>query len=283
MSNRYSCSMRLGVCLRKKPVMRPIISILVIATALSIPTGCHSSSRVQQGPLREQFGKTFYLDGAGNWGWGQTSVAEGLRRAGYRGDTEVFLWTTSLVPLIDQWNIIAARIRAHSLAAKIAGYHRRYPGTKINIIALSAGTGVAAWAIEDLPQDITVSNLVMLGSSLSHNYDIRKALAKITGSIYVYYSPLDGILPHTFVIGTIDGRHGVEAAGMVGLDVPPGDENRIVNIAWSPDARKLGWEGGHVDATNPIFVANEIAPRILTPLETAVNGTSAAAHAGATR
>ncbi len=258
--------------------MRRSLHILALVGSLLLATGCASSGRVVSVQSPERFGKTFYLDGAGNWGWGQTSVGEGLRRAGYRGDVEVFLWTTSLNPIIDQLNIIGARIRASQLAGKIEDYHRRYPDSKINIVALSAGTGVATWAIEDLSENVRVNNLVMLGSSLSHDYDIRQALKKMTGTIYVFHSPLDGVLPHTFLVGTIDGQRGVEAAGMIGMDVPEGEEHRVINIGWTEDAKKFGWDGGHVDTTNPIFVANEIAPRILTPGETGLNNTKVAAR-----
>jgi len=247
--------------------MRRLLSILTLAGMSLTTIGCQTGGRVVSASSPERFGKTFYLDGAGNWGWGQTSVGEGLRRAGYRGDVEVFLWTTSLNPLIDQINIIAARLRARQLARKIEDYHRRYPDTKINIVALSAGTGVAVWAIEDLTGGVRVDNFAMLGSSLSHNYDVRPALKHMTGSIFVFHSPLDGVLPSTLIVGTIDGRHGVEPAGLVGLDVPPGAENRVVNIAWTKEAKRFGWQGGHVDTANPVFVAKEIAPLLFSTNE----------------
>lgn len=263
--------------------MRNILPIIALAGILLPAAGCRSSGRLTSGPTPERFGKTYYLDGAGNWGWGQTSVGEGLRRAGYRGDVEVFLWTTSLNPIIDQLNIFAARLRAQQLAEKIEDYHRRYPEAKINIVALSAGTGVATWAVENLSGTAQINNLVMLGSSLSHDYDVRPALAKMTGSIFVFHSPLDGILPHTLVVGTIDGKRGVSPAGLVGLDVPPGAQDRVINIAWTKEAKKFGWEGGHVDTTNPVFVANEIAPRIFTARETGLDNTKVVAQTGQLR
>jgi hypothetical protein len=258
--------------------MQRTLTTIALAGMLLLATGCQRSGRIVSASTPERFGKTFYLDGAGNWGWGQTSVGEGLRRAGYRGDVEVFLWTTSLNPIIDQLNIVAAKLRARQLAGKIEDYHRRYPDSEINIVALSAGTGVATWAIENLNGGAKINNFAMLGSSLSHSYDVRRALTNMTGSIFVFYSRLDGVLPHTLLVGTIDGRRGVKPAGLIGLDVPPGAKDRVINIAWTEDAKKFGWQGGHVDTTNPVFVANEIAPRILVHHETGLNNTTVAAR-----
>ena len=61
------------------------------------------------GNPREEFGKTYYLDGAGNWGWGVAEVPQGLRSAGYQGDVEIFVWTSSLNPAIDQVNVLGNR------------------------------------------------------------------------------------------------------------------------------------------------------------------------------
>ena len=61
------------------------------------------------------------------------------------------MWTLTFNPLADQLNILGARARAAALADRIGRYHHKYPDNPINVIALSAGTGVATWAIENLP------------------------------------------------------------------------------------------------------------------------------------
>lgn len=214
-------------------------------------------------PQAERNGKTFYLDGAGNWGYGMADVPTGLRQANYQGDVEVFVWTTSAFPLVDQLNIGAARIRAAQLASRIDKYEEKYPDRDVNVIALSAGTGVATWAVENLKNGVQINNLILLGSSLSANYDMSKALSHMTGKIYVYYSPNDAVLQAVRVVGTIDGKRGVDSAGQAGLIAPPGMQDRIVNIGWSENWRKLNWHGGHTDTTNIVFVRNEIAKHIV--------------------
>ncbi|MCG3130133.1 MAG: hypothetical protein FLDDKLPJ_00881 [Phycisphaerae bacterium] len=221
---------------------------------------------------REKFGKTFYLDGAGNLGFGASDVPSGLRRAGYRGDVEIYMWTTSLNPLVDQLNIPAARFRASVLADKIIAYQKQHPENQINVIALSAGTGVATWAIEELKGRAKVNNLILLGSSLSNDYDMSTALQNMTGRIYVYYSPNDAVLEIVKLVGTIDGKRGVPSVGQVGLKAPPGQESRIVNIGWNEEWTRFGWAGTHTDCTSGQFVQVQISKHIVAPVGTASTG-----------
>jgi len=220
-------------------------------------SGCRSASST------ERYGKTFYLDGAGNWGDGAVGVTNGMFAAGYQGHVEEYPWTTSYNPLVDQLNIAAARLRSEQFASRLRRYRKQYPDAPLNVVALSAGTGVAAWAIEQLDSECRVDNFVMLGSSLSHDYDMTDALENMNGNIYVYHSPHDVVLEAVKTIGTIDGRRGVDSVGYVGLEVPDGMENRITNTGWSRDWLKYGWTGAHQDCVNAHFVRFEIAPQIL--------------------
>jgi len=72
--------------------MKEALILLTVALLATLDSGCHSSV------IREPYGKTFYLDGSGNWGWGSSGVARGLPEGGYEGDIEVFVWTTSFIP-----------------------------------------------------------------------------------------------------------------------------------------------------------------------------------------
>ncbi len=236
--------------------------LLAVALCLLLGSGCEKRGKA------ERFGKTFYLDGAGNWGFGASEVPQGLKQAGYNGDVELYVWTMSLNPLIDQLNIAGAKLRASLLARKIEEYHRKFPNNKINIIALSAGTGVATWAIEDLGSDTKINNLILLGSSLSHDYDMRKALKNMTGKIYTYYSPHDSVLETVKIVGTIDGKRGTESIGLVGLKPPRGQRDRIVNIGWDKSWIRLGWAGAHTDCTNQKFVRAELSKNIIDTTQT---------------
>jgi len=229
----------------------------LIWVALVVLVGCTDP--------REEFGKTYYLDGAGNWGFGVTEIARALEAAGYKGSFEAYMWTSSFNPALDQMNRPFARLRAALLAEKIAAYLDEYPDNDVNIIALSAGTGVAIWAVEALPNDLQVNNVVLLGSSLSSDYDMSKALRHIRGKVYVYYSPHDAILDGPVrLLGTIDGKFDVAAAGLVGLHPPGGGQGKIVNIPWRPEYAQYGWAGGHTDSTSEAFVRKFVARHIVS-------------------
>ena len=105
--------------------------------------------------------------------------------------------------------------------------------------------------------------MVLLGSSLSADYDVSAALRHVKGNIYCYYSPNDAVLAGPMkVFGTIDGKLLVDGAGAIGLH-PPGDKSRIVNIRWRPEFARLGYSGRTRGQHGPVVCAP--APRAASP------------------
>jgi len=214
---------------------------------------------------KERFGRTWYIDGAGNWGFGVLDVPLGLEEAGYRGLVTNHHWSLTMNPALDQTLRFIARGSGELLAAEISDYLERNPDADANIIALSAGTGVAVWAVEKVRPPHKVNNLFLLGSSLSSRYDVRPVIRNMKGDIYVYYAATDPVLQGPVrLLGTIDGTFD-DAAGLVGLRGPGAGGGRIHNIAWNPKYRSLGWTGGHADCTNRRFVKGELARYIIRP------------------
>lgn len=207
---------------------------------------------------KEQFGRTWYLDGAGNWGFGALGVPSGLEKAGYRGQVSNHHWSLTMNPALDQTLRFLARGSGKGLGREITAFLERHPDADANVIALSAGTGVGIWAIENVKPPHKVNNFIMLGSSLSSKYDTRKALKHMKGNIYVYHARNDPVLQGPVrALGTIDGTFD-NAAGLVGLRGPGANSGRIKNIAWKPKYAALGWTGGHVDCVGQRFVAAEL-------------------------
>ncbi len=215
-------------------------------------------------PILEPYGKTYYLDGAGGLGFGRRDVPEGLRRADYHGDCEVFDWSPTHNPILDQIDPLGInKWAAGSLAKRIRAYKQKFPDEHVNIIALSAGTGVAVWALERLRGHCKVNNVFLVGSSLAHNYDLDSALLSVEGKVYVYHSTRDLILPFVRVIGTVDRRLGAKIAGQVGLQLKESYHGRIINIGWEKKWARLGWLGGHTDCVGRPFVQYEIARKLM--------------------
>ncbi|HSW44246.1 MAG TPA: hypothetical protein VLM89_01610 [Phycisphaerae bacterium] len=230
-------------------------------------TGCGDTGMATS--REDPFGRTYYIDGAGNWGYGVVEVNEGLRRAGYKGNIINWRWSATFNPALDQTiGRIAARGRGQELGKEITQYLQLYPDNQVNIICLSAGTGVGIWACENTTLPAKVNNIIMLGSSLSSDYDVSTALQHIAGKIYVYHSTYDMVLQGPVrTIGTIDGKIGVDAAGLVGLRPTRGDRGRIENIPWSSRYEQYGWTGSHTDATSEPFVRHVLA-KIVVPTST---------------
>lgn len=212
---------------------------------------------------KARFGRTWYIDGAGNWGFGVFEVPEGMADAGYRGAVTNHRWSLTLNPALDQTLRFIARGSGDLLGSEITSYLKNNPGAEANIIGLSAGTGVGIWAIESVKPPYKINNYVMVGSSLSSKYDVRKALNNMKGNIIVYHSRSDPVLDGPVrALGTIDGSFD-DSAGLVGLRGPGAESGRVINVPWSSKFASLGWTGGHTDCTNRQFVRREIAPRIM--------------------
>ena len=235
------------------------IRYLTLALLLSGLVGCVS----RFGPAAE-YAIVFYSPGAGNIDFGDRGLRQGLESAGYRGQVATVMWTFSFNPAFDQVIRANALLGAKQLARKIEQYVDEYPGRPLHLVGLSAGTGVTVWALEDLKDGYKVDNVVLMASSLSHNYDTSKALRHVRGKIYNYYSPNDAVLTVLMApFGTIDGKLATDGAGAVGLNMRSRNE-RIVNIGWRPEFSRYDNNGSHQDGTQPRFVQAFVSKHILT-------------------
>lgn len=235
------------------------LSMLLILTALP---GCGP-----QYSEKAQIGITYYCPGAGNVDFGDAGLRKGLEDAGYKGEVAAFVWTISFNPAIDQTLRLNAKLKARRLARIIEEYIDKYPGRPVNLVGLSAGTGIAVWALEAMRPQYKVDHVVLLSSSLWYKYDVSKALERVKDRMYVYYSPNDAVLAGPMkIFGSIDGVFGEDGAGSVGLQ-SKGAGGRVVNIRWNPAWEELGYYGGHVDSTSPDFVRAVLSKHLLSPSE----------------
>ncbi len=212
----------------------------------------------------EKFGRTWYLDGAGNWGFGVSEMVYGLREAGYKGQVSAFLWSLTMSPVADQVLKPLSGLGAARLAGCIDDYLRRHPGREVNIIGLSAGAGVALRAVEHMTPPHKINNMVLLAASVSSQYDVKPVLKNMRGKIYIYYSQNDAMLAGPVrVFGAFGGKLGDEPAGLCGLHAV-GSRDRVVNIAWRPRFERYGWYGSHTSCTSEAFVRHVLSAHIIT-------------------
>jgi pimeloyl-ACP methyl ester carboxylesterase len=240
-------------------------------------TGC-ATTRPGDVPQGEEHGKLLFVGGVQSVGnlVGTFGVPRGMRAAGYRGNVEVFGWQCLLGwTLRDQIDRDRNRAEARRLAKLIEKYCAQHPGRPVDLIALSAGTGVATWALEDLPLDCRVRTVVFLGSSLSGDYDLSAALSHVSGRLHVFSCEHDPILRFMLpMAGSVDREFFTQhILGLDGATPPPTGSpaahalyaQHVRNHPYQDDWRQCGYYGFHEDGANADFIEKVVAPLILYP------------------
>ena len=192
----------------------------------------------------------------------------GLRSGGLEGaDVIVYDWTNGSRGLPALGALERNKQEAKKIARMIEDRARANPGQRIVITGHSGGSGLAVWALESLPDDVTVDTLVMIAPALSPQYDLSRALRRVKRA-YAFNSEYDPVLgPGTRTFGTID-RIMTNAAGRVGFHKPDGADDaqyaKLVQIPYERGFLAFGNLGDHIGAMMPRFAAKVIAPVILT-------------------
>jgi pimeloyl-ACP methyl ester carboxylesterase len=248
-----------------------LLSILSLVGILNTLSGCAALSYLGTDEHGRELGRTYFVGGAGSVGnvVGTIDVPKGLRAAKYRGSIEVFGWQSALGgTLRDMLDRGRNEAEARRLAERIENYLDKYPGRRVNIIALSAGTGIATWALESLAPKYHIGSVVFLGSAMSREYDLGPALRPINGHLYVFYSERDPLLKYGVALtGSVD-REFTGAAGLHGFELPAraseqtrrayADKLRL--CPYKQDYADYGYHGGHTDSTSPKFIAKVVYP-----------------------
>jgi hypothetical protein len=247
---------------------------LFAAGCASTPTGL--PTQLPDHAAREKRAYVYYLDGAGggtaqkNWAQG---VKDGLLAGGYPGAAEMYSWETGDGLLTDQDASVAyKRSKAGGLAAEIHERLTNNPGPPVSILSFSAGAPEAVFALEALPETVQVDRVVMLGASISEDYDLTEALKRIKDKMYLYTSTEDQMLGFLMKFsGTADRRFHDPGAGITGFILPKGatEETRrlyaskIVAIPWDKSFERDGDYGHHFDNVKMPFIRDYVTPLLM--------------------
>lgn len=221
-------------------------------------------------------GCVFYFDGAGggtkkaNYADG---VIKGMLEAGYRGAGELVAWETGKGLVKDQDASVAyKRSKAKEGAASIQSYQKEHPGAPVGLLGFSAGTAEAIFALEWLSESAPVDHVVLLGTSISRDYDLTQALKRVKGKLYIFTSTHDGMVGTMMKFsGTADRKFHDPGAGIKGFVLPAGASaatrqlyaDKIVTIPYSEDFRKDGNQGHHFDNVKQEFIRDHVAPLLM--------------------
>jgi hypothetical protein len=241
--------------------------------------GCADSQGMTTAAARidgdPQAGAVYYLDGAGGGGlvsnW-EGGLKKGLKDAGYKGQLTMFPWETGFGVMADQDSAVKyKRQKAGEVAAEIASFHQAHPTSQIHLVGLSAGTAVAVFALEALPPNVKVENVILFGASISNDYDLTRALGHVRTHLYNFTSEQDAVLGFLVPMSGTADRTDAPAAGRDGFVLPPGASaqtralylTKVVRVAWQTKYEKDGDFGGHTDGVHGPFVRDYVAPLIM--------------------
>jgi pimeloyl-ACP methyl ester carboxylesterase len=222
----------------------------------------HASSNNRPEPFH------LHLNGIGGYRSVDRGMLRGLQEGGLDADVEAYDWTgadAGLGALLQQKRHVEQSRKVEQMIERAA---REQPGRRITLTAHSAGAGIIAWALEQLPDDVKVDSLVLLAPALSPTYDLTRALRHVTGHVYVFYSPYDAAVLGlgTRLFGTVDGVK-TDAAGKVGFEEPAGADDKqyakIVQIPYNVAWAKLGNIGDHIGTMSRPFARKILAPLLL--------------------
>jgi hypothetical protein len=144
------------------------------------------------------------------------------------------------------------------LAAAVGKWHSEHPGGRIELVGHSAGCGVILGALPRL--DFDVGTVILLAPSVSPQYDLHAALAKINGTLHVFHSERDTTFLkwRTGNFGTYD-RVKTPAAGNLGFEGAY-PANKLIQHPYDPAWEKLGNDGGHFGPVQKGFVRAVVEP-----------------------
>ncbi len=237
--------------------MQKLVSVVLLAAAWL--GGCGGGDHSLTCP------RVLYLDGAG-WYTSDASVRKGLVSSGYSGQIERFEWSAvALGPLGDHMLAGPDHPRAGALARKIEKLREANPYGQLDIVGLSAGSGIVVYALEQLPPGVMVDHVVLLSPSISSNTDLSEALSHVRYRLYYTQSSKDALLR----LGSSAGVEGGEPAGRAGFMTPdfmsPSEMrqyDKVTPLLWAPEYAAYGWDGGHLSVTSSEFIRVVIAPRL---------------------
>lgn len=250
-----------------------IVRWLLIAALLIIGQGIGARAWAEEAKAPEKLADKAYilhLPGIGGERSIDHSLIRGLREAGIEADYEIYDWTHGDIGVQALKATDVHQRESKKIADLIAERYKAQPGAPIYLTCHSAGTGLAAWALEQLPEDVKVHSVFMFASALSPTYDLSKALAHVTGKLHVFSSSNDSAVLSvgTKLFGTVDGIKS-EGAGLKGFMKPEAADAALYallvhhpyNVAW---ATRYGSMGTHVCAMRFKFSRDYVATVIKT-------------------
>ncbi len=237
-------------------------------TFLIAPLGWFLRGRYVQRlePERLDHGLVLILPGIEGRSFLNISLMQGLIDGGVPYGLEIIDWTTGN-KFLALYHLRAWRRNlriAAQMAERITRYQHDYPGRPVWLIGHSGGAGMAALTLAALPEGSQISGVVLMAAALSPGFDLSPACEKVARGLWSFHSWNDWLFVGvgTTLFGTMDGWH-IPGAGMLGFR-PPREPRRFVQTGYRPAMALQFHLGGHFGCVHRVFVAETIAPILLS-------------------
>ncbi|MFH0964758.1 MAG: hypothetical protein V2A58_12210 [Planctomycetota bacterium] len=235
----------------------------------------HPSTRTFVSSTLRETDRIFFVQGTtGKIDLGERGLRSALRSSGCEAEVVCLNWHGAynrpflyVVTNRAEYEIVV--LGGQKLADEIVAKRQSSPPTRFFLVGYSAGAEVIRQALELLPPDLKVDNVVFLMPACAPDAPFARALDNVDGRIYSIYSPLEPISASGALMGGSDRRYAA-TAGLLGLHPPEGIdepgrrlyESKVVNVPWQPRFALWGFAGDHFSGWSPAFVRNVILPML---------------------
>jgi hypothetical protein len=171
-----------------------------------------------------------------------------------------FRWGAGYMRIIkDLTNRDTNRKKASELASQLRDYRSKFPEHHLHLVAKSAGTVIALWAMSEL-EPHTLDRVVLLSAAVSPVFPLDEALPAARQDVYSFWSPNDVFWLGwgTSLFGTADGVRG-NSAGLVGFHTTQ-STTKLREVKWDPSMISSFHMGTHSGTSMPRFIRNYVMP-----------------------
>lgn len=209
-----------------------------------------------------------HLPGIGGKMFVDRLMTQGLLDGGLHASINIYDWTGTDRGIVSLINVARHDQQSTVVAKMIEQQRHDHPDQPIILTSHSAGTGIAVWALEKLPDDVQVDDLVLIASALSPKHDLSRALLHVKHRAYAFNSNLDTLILAigTTGFGTVDRVKSV-SAGNINFCVPKDRAAayaKLIQIPYDADWLRFDNDGSHIGPMMRSFAKHVIARVLLT-------------------